>query len=48
MAMCKSYEMINLTKDVLLDTIKQEFLFRCCNLVANSCFLISNPHKYHI
>ena len=23
MAMCKSYEMINLTKDVLLDTIEQ-------------------------
>ena len=34
--------------DVLLDRIKHEFLLYCSNLVANSCFLNSNSHKYHI
>ena len=38
----------NLTKDVLIDRIKHEHLFYCSNLVANSCFFISNRHKYHV
>ena len=36
------------TKDVLLDRIEHAYLFYCFDLVVNSSFLISNPHKYHI
>ena len=39
---------IPVIKDFLLDRIEHEFLFYCSDLVANSCFLISNPQKYHI
>ena len=36
------------TKDVLLERTKQVYMFYCSNFVVNSCFLISNFHKYHI
>ena len=38
----------NRNKDFLFDRIKHEFLLYCSNLAVNSCFFISNPHKYHI
>ena len=37
-----------LTKSVLLQGIEHAYLFYCSNLFVNSCFFISNPHKYHI
>ena len=38
----------NQTKNVLIDRIEHEYLFYCSNLVVNGCFLICNPHKYHL
>ena len=39
---------MNLNKDVLFDSVEQEYLFYYSNLVVNGCFLIAKPHKYHI
>ena len=44
----KFLAMITFNKNVLFDRIEHEYLFYCSNLVVNSCFSISNPHKYHI
>ena len=35
-------------KDGLFDRIEHPYLFKFFNLIVNSYFLISNPHKYHI
>ena len=40
-------QLVSKFKDVLLDRIEHEYLFYCSNLVDNSWFLISNPHKYY-
>ena len=41
-------EILNTTKDVLIDRIEHEYSFYCSNLIDNNCFLIFNPHKYHL
>ena len=39
---------LSLIKGVLLGRIRQEYLFCCCNLAYNGCFLVSNPYEYHM
>ena len=45
---CESSSILCPRKDVLLNKMKHQYLFCFFNLAVNSCFLISNLHKYHI